>query len=360
MRADNGGEGGILALVALVRSKGKAGRPALVMLGLFGAALLYGDGMITPAISVLSAVEGLGVATNVFEPFVVPITVVILIVLFLVQRRGTGGIGAVFGPIMIVWFVTLILLGIPHIIENPVVLDVGQPAATRFAFLRDHGWASFLTLGAVFLSVTGAEALYADMGHFGRHPIRIAWFSLVLPALVVNYMGQGALLLSNPDAREHPFFYLAPGWALLPLVVLSTMATVIASQAVISGAFSLTQQAIQLGYSPRFNIHAHLGARKRPGLHSRSQLAADGGDGRPGVRLQDLDEPGGGLRHGGDDDDGHHDDPGVFRRARALGLERAAGDAGLGRVPRHRSRVLRRERHQDRARRLVPAGWSPG
>jgi KUP system potassium uptake protein len=217
--------------------------------------------MITPAISVLSAVEGLDVATHVFEPFVVPITVVILIGLFLVQRRGTGGIGAVFGPIMIVWFFTLVALGLPHIIENPSVLASVNPMH-GVSFLRREGMGSLGTLGAVFLSVTGAEALYADMGHFGRRPIRIAWFSLVLPALVVNYMGQGALLLSNPETREHPFFYLAPQWALLPLVALSTVATVIASQAVISGAFSLTQQAIQLGYSPRFNI-LHTSAHEK-------------------------------------------------------------------------------------------------
>jgi KUP system potassium uptake protein len=262
MRADNQGEGGILALVALVRSKaGKLAHPVLVMIGLFGAALLYGDGMITPAISVLSAVEGLGVATQLFEPFVVPITVVILILLFFAQKRGTGGIGAVFGPIMIVWFFTLIALGLPHVIRNPFILASVNPLF-GISFLRHEGMASLGTLGAVFLSVTGAEALYADMGHFGRRPIRIAWFSLVLPALVVNYMGQGALLLSNPEAREHPFFFLAPGWALLPLVALSTIATVIASQAVISGAFSLTQQAIQLGYSPRFNI-MHTSAHEK-------------------------------------------------------------------------------------------------
>jgi KUP system potassium uptake protein len=254
MRADNGGEGGILALVALVRSRqGKSVHPVLVTIGLFGAALLYGDGMITPAISVLSAVEGLGVATHVFEPFVVPITVVILIGLFVAQHRGTEGIGKVFGPIMIAWFVTLALLGLPQIAKAPIVWTAVNPVRAA-AFLRDQGMTAFITLGSVFLSVTGAEALYADMGHFGRRPIRIAWFSLVLPALVVNYLGQGALLLTTPEAREHPFFYLAPTWALYPLVILSTAATVIASQAVISGAFSLTQQAIQLGYSPRLNI----------------------------------------------------------------------------------------------------------
>ena len=262
MRADNGGEGGILALVALVRTKaGKSAHGTLVAIGLFGAALLYGDGMITPAISVLSAVEGLGVATNVFEPFVVPITVVILIGIFLVQHRGTAGIGTVFGPIMIVWFITLALLGLPKIVGSPVVLGAFDPLL-GLSFLWHQGLAAFLTLGSVFLSVTGAEALYADMGHFGRRPIRIAWFSLVLPALLVNYLGQGALLLADPSTREHPFFHLAPAWALYPMVVLSTIATVIASQAVISGAFSLTQQAIQLGYSPRFEIH-HTSAHEK-------------------------------------------------------------------------------------------------
>ncbi len=254
MRADNGGEGGILALLALVRLRGgRYAHPGLVATGLFGAALLYGDSMITPAISVLSAVEGLGAATTVFEPFVVPLTLTILVLVFLAQRRGTERIGKVFGPIMIVWFLVLAGLGLPHLIEHPYVLAAVNPIhAVRF--LRDNGLSSFVTLGAVFLSVTGAEALYADMGHFGRRPIRIAWFSLVLPALVLNYLGQGALLLAKPETREHPFFFLAPGWALYPLVVLSAMAAVIASQAVISGAFSLTQQAIQLGYSPRLDI----------------------------------------------------------------------------------------------------------
>jgi KUP system potassium uptake protein len=255
MRADNGGEGGILALVALVRSKGGEQTHALLIaIGLFGAALLYGDGMITPAISVLSAVEGLGVATHVFAPFVVPITVVILVLLFMVQRRGTAGIGQVFGPIMIVWFVAIAALGLPHIMRTPVVLHAINPAhAVRFVVA--HGLGAFVTLGAVFLAVTGAEALYADMGHFGRKPIRIAWFSLVLPSLLLNYLGQGALLIANPAAAAFPFYRLVPGPALYPMVLLSTVATVIASQAVISGAFSLTQQAIQLGYSPRFDIH---------------------------------------------------------------------------------------------------------
>src|SRR4051812_25676983 len=254
MRADNEGEGGILALVALVRGRtGGAYRRTLIAIGLFGAALLYGDGMITPAISVLSAVEGLSVATHVFEDFIVPITIAILIVLFLFQHRGTGGIGKVFGPIMIVWFILIAVLGLPPIVRNPGILSAMNPSHA-YAFFADHRFGSLLTLGSVFLAITGAEALYADMGHFGAQPIRIAWFSLVLPTLLVNYFGQGALLLADPETRVNPFFHLAPAWGLYPLVVLSTMAAVIASQAIISGAFSLTQQAIQLGYSPRFDI----------------------------------------------------------------------------------------------------------
>jgi KUP system potassium uptake protein len=255
MQADNAGEGGILALVALVRTRGGVpAHGALVAIGLFGASLLYGDGMITPAISVLSAVEGLSIATHTFEPYIVPITVAILIALFLVQRRGTSGIGQVFGPIMILWFVVLAILGLPRIARQPVVLSALNPDHA-VQFFVTHRFGAFGTLGAVFLSITGAEALYADMGHFGRAPIRIAWFTLVLPALVLNYFGQGALLLAREDVRVNPFFYLAPGWALYPLVALATVAAVIASQAIISGAFSLTHQAVQLGYSPRFDVH---------------------------------------------------------------------------------------------------------
>jgi len=262
MRADNQGEGGILALVALIRSKaGEAAHASLIAVGLFGAALLYGDGVITPAISVLSAVEGLAVATRVFEPFIVAITVVILVALFVVQSRGTAGIGSVFGPVMVVWFLTLASLGLLHISDNPVVLTAINPEHA-LEFLYVHRVTAFITLGAVFLSVTGAEALYADMGHFGRKPIRIAWFTLVVPSLMLNYLGQGALLISHPEAREFPFYRLAPDWGLYPLVLLSTFATVIASQAVISGAFSLTQQAMQLGYSPRFDIH-HTSAQEK-------------------------------------------------------------------------------------------------
>ena len=262
MRADNQGEGGILALVALVRGKaGPSAHGALIAIGLFGAALLYGDGMITPAISVLSAVEGLSVATHVFEPVIVPITVAILIVLFVVQQRGTAGIGAIFGPVMIVWFFTIAALGVAPILRNPHVLSALNPWRA-WQFFELHRAGAFVTLGSVFLAITGAEALYADMGHFGPEPIRIAWFSLVLPTLVVNYFGQGALLLDHPEARINPFFNLAPSWGLYPLVALSTIAAVIASQAIISGAFSLTQQAIQLGYSPRFDIQ-HTSAHEK-------------------------------------------------------------------------------------------------
>ncbi len=255
MRADNQGEGGILALTALLPDKrgNRDTYSALVLLGIFGAALLYGDGMITPAITVLGAVEGLKVATPLFEPYVVPIAVVILIAVFAIQRHGTHRVGRMFGPIMVAWFVVIAALGIVWLIRQPVVLTAVDPRHA-LVFFREHGWHGFAVLGAVFLVVTGGEALYADMGHFGKRPIRFAWFSLVLPALLVNYFGQGALLLENPEAAHQPFFLLAPGWALLPLVALATVAAIIASQALISGAFSLTQQAIQLGYCPRLDI----------------------------------------------------------------------------------------------------------
>ena len=263
MRADNRGEGGMIALTALVvpRRATSTKSGILVLMGLFGASLLYGDSMITPAISVLSAVEGLKVATPVFEPFIIPITVVILVGIFAVQSRGTGGIGKVFGPITFLWFTTLAVLGAAEIARHPGVLLAVNPAHAVSFFAR-NGIAGFLVLGSVFLVVTGGEALYADMGHFGRRPIRLTWFALVLPALVLNYFGQGALMINDPAAAaEHPFFKLAPSWATYPLVILATAATVIASQAVISGAFSLTRQAVQLGYLPRLHIE-HTSARE--------------------------------------------------------------------------------------------------
>ncbi len=294
MRADNQGEGGILALTALItpsrepdsggtvrrnakvrtngteamdgngaaigahneatqrRRKARA-RWALVLFGLFGTSLLYGDGMITPAISVLSAVEGTTIVTPRMHDFVVPIAVVILIALFVVQPRGTGAIGKVFGPVMVVWFAVLAVLGIANLVDAPEVLRAVNPSH-GVAFFIENGFSGFLALGSVFLVVTGGEALYADMGHFGKKPIQLGWYAIVFPALLLNYLGQGALLLRDPEAIDNPFFRLAPEWALYPLVVLATVATVIASQALISGAFSLTRQATQLGYSPRVLI----------------------------------------------------------------------------------------------------------
>jgi KUP system potassium uptake protein len=257
LRADNRGEGGILALMALVhrvlRSENNKKYFLLTALGLFGAALLYGDGMLTPAISVLSAVEGLEVATPFFKPYVVPITIAILVMLFLFQRKGTAGVGAVFGPVIIVWFVTLALLGISNIIKQPSVLAALNPAYAVH-FFRENGFHGYLVLGAVFLVATGGEALYADLGHFGEMPIQIDWFSVVGPSLLLNYFGQGALLINNPELAKNPFYLMAPSWAQYPLVILATMATIIASQAVISGVFSLTRQAAQLGYAPRITI----------------------------------------------------------------------------------------------------------
>lgn len=260
MRADNQGEGGILALLALVTSTNRDASPrrvGLVLLGLFGAALLYGDGVITPAISVLSAVEGLRVATSAFEPFIIPFAVLILIGLFAVQKRGTAGIGAVFGPAMLVWFAVIGLMGLEHIwLHSDVPVSVLRAISPYYAveFFWLHGTRAFLTLGAVVLCITGGEALYADMGHFGPTPIRWAWYAVAMPGLLLNYFGQGVVLLEKGAAVRNPFFELAPPWGLYPLVILSTIATIIASQALISGAFSLTQQAVQLGYVPRFNI----------------------------------------------------------------------------------------------------------
>jgi KUP system potassium uptake protein len=256
MRADNRGEGGLLALTALVLRRANPRRKRfrwVMAAGLVGAALFYGDGVITPAISVLSAVEGLKVATPLFEPYVIPISLVVLIGLFLVQRRGTAAVGRFFGPVMLLWFAVLALLGGWRIVQHPAVLLAVNPFY-GMSLLAADPWTGFLMLGAVFLAVTGCETLYADMGHFGRGPLRWAWLRLVFPALLLNYAGQGALLLSEPAALKNPFYLLAPRWGLYPLVALATLATIIASQAVISGAFSLTRQAIQLGYLPRFEV----------------------------------------------------------------------------------------------------------
>jgi KUP system potassium uptake protein len=256
MRADNHGEGGLMALLALASISIKDNqklRRILLVVGVFGVALFFGDGVITPAISVLSAVEGLEVATPAAKPYVVPISLAVLVVLFAFQRRGTADIGKMFGPVMVLWFLVIGTMGVVQIASNPQVLAAVSPwQAMHFA--SAHYGLAFLTLGAVFLCLTGAEALYADMGHFGKQPIRIAWFSLVMPSLMLNYFGQGALVLENPKAVQNPFFIMAPDWALIPLVVLATLATVIASQALISGAFSATKQTIQMGFLPRLSI----------------------------------------------------------------------------------------------------------
>ncbi len=256
LRADNNGEGGLVAMLALasqsVKDKPRL-RRLLLFVGIFGTCLFYGDGVITPAISVLSAVEGLEVVSPTFKKAVIPLTLLILFALFAVQKRGTADIGRFFGPITLVWFAVIAVLGVSHIVHNPEVLWALSPHhALRFMWLNPL--TSFIILGAVVLCVTGGEALYADMGHFGKKPIRLAWFSVVMPALTLNYFGQGALLLSNPAAVKNPFFMMSPAWALLPLVGLATLATVIASQALITGAFSVTKQVIQLGYLPRFQV----------------------------------------------------------------------------------------------------------
>ena len=256
LRADNHGEGGTAALLALASNAVKdkpALRRRLLIVGMFGAALFYGDGVITPAISVLSAVEGLEVVSPKFTKYVVPITLVILLVLFMVQKRGTGGIGKFFGPITLAWFLAIGALGAVQIAGNPEILKALSPHYALMFMWASPG-TTFLILGAIVLCVTGAEALYADMGHFGKRPIRIAWFAVVMPALTLNYFGQGALLLTTPAAVKNPFYLMMPEWALLPMVGLATAATVIASQALISGAFSATKQIIQLGYLPRLQM----------------------------------------------------------------------------------------------------------
>ncbi|KRR29057.1 potassium transporter Kup [Bradyrhizobium retamae] len=262
LRADNNGEGGTLALMALAqRAVGKGGA-AIVLLGIISGALFYGDAVLTPALSVLSAIEGIKLVTVTFEHYVVPLTVIILVALFAVQSRGTARVAAFFGPVMCVWFAVIAVAAVPQIMRHPEVLHALNPLYA-VSFMFHHGMIGFITLGAVFLAVTGAEALYADLGHFGKRPIQTAWLFMVLPSLAINYLGQGALLIADPKAIENPFFLMFPDWALIPMVALATAATVIASQAVITGAYSLTRQAIQLGLLPRFEIRhtseAHSG-----------------------------------------------------------------------------------------------------
>ncbi len=262
IRADNHGEGGVLALTSLITPTNPSGkRRTLVLLGLFGTALLYGDGAITPAISVLSAVEGIEIITPTLAGSVVPIAIAILVGLFAIQSRGTGTVGALFGPVMVVWFLTLAVLGALHLADAPEVFRAINPVHA-IEFFTVNTFKGFVALGSVFLVVTGGEALYADMGHFGAGPIRLGWFTVVLPSLLIHYFGQGAMLIAHPERIEHPFFLMAPDWALVPLVALATLATIIASQALISGVFSITVQAVQLGYSPRVRVR-HTSATER-------------------------------------------------------------------------------------------------
>ena len=361
MKADNKGEGGSLALLALInrKSEGKRWTKGIILLGVFATALFYGDSMITPAISVLSAVEGLTTVEARFAPMVLPLAVGILIGLFMIQSRGTAKVGLLFGPIMLIYFAVLAVLGVSHILGNPHVLIALNPwYAVRFFI--EEGHFAFLAMGSVVLAVTGAEALYADMGHFGRKPIGVSWLFFVLPALMLNYLGQGAMLLGQdmPTAMQtihNPFFLLAPEPMRLPLVILATMATVIASQAVISGAFSVTQQAIQLGFIPRLPHHPHLGRFDRPDLHPGDELGPDG-DGHPARHLVPLvEQPCRGLWHRRDRRDGDRHLPARGRAVPPVGLEQMAGDAAHRRLRPRRSGLFRREPDQSARWRLVPA-----
>ncbi len=357
LRADNEGEGGILALTTLVNRSLAPDHPrrkVALVLGLFGAALLYGDGLITPAISVLSAVEGLKVRSPGLAPAVIPIAVVILVVLFSIQRKGTGKIGAFFGPVMLLWFATLGVLGVKEILRAPEVLVALDPThAVRF-FATD-GLKGFLVLGSVVLVVTGGEAIYADMGHFGARPIRVAWFGLVLPALLLNYFGQGALLLRSPQALDNPLFEMVPPWGVLPMVVLATAATTIASQALISGVFSLTRQAVQLRFLPRLMV-LHTSETERGQIYLPAVnwallagcifFVVDFGSSQPAGR---------GLRRRGHVDDAPDDAPPVGAARRRLEGRAVEGGAPRRDLPRRRARVLRRESREARARRVDSA-----
>ncbi len=355
LRADNRGEGGILALTALV-TRGLDAQPKrrwwLLLFGIVGAAMFYGDGMITPAISVLGAVEGLEVLTPRLHPFVLPLALGIITALFMIQRSGTARVGAFFGPVMVVWFATLAVLGLGQIIEQPAVLAAINPAHA-IAFIVQSPRAAFLALGAVVLAVTGTEALYADMGHFGRTPIRRAWLGFVMPALVLNYFGQGALLLADPAAIKNPFYLLAPTWALVPLILLATCAAVIASQAVISGAFSLTRAAIQMGYCPRLTI-THTSDREIGQIYvpfinwvlfiSVMLLVA---------RLPPFGQSGRRLRHRRDARDADRLDPDLLGDGARVEVVAAGSDRDRDAARADRPRVPRVERAEDPVGRLV-------
>ncbi len=358
-RADNDGEGGIMALITLISRKGAPGgrRAAMVLaaLGIFGASLFFGDSMITPAISVLSAVEGLKVVEPSLESLIVPITAVIIIVLFSAQRVGTAAVGRLFGPVMIIWFLAIGACGVVGIVGHPEILWALSPTYA-VGFLVGHFSIAFFALAAVVLAVTGAEALYADMGHFGRPAITRAWLILVFPACVLSYLGQGALVLDDPVGNiGSPFFLLVPGWGRLPMVLLATAATVIASQAVITGAFSVASQAAQLGYLPRLRIR-HTSAESRGAdLRAVDQLDADDLGAHPGVRVRVLGRAGVRLRHGGDGHDHHHHAAVLLRGVAALAGAAVAGGPGRGRAAADRPAVPGREPDQAGARGVVAA-----
>ena len=356
MRADNAGEGGILALTALVPTGGSGnGRNVLIALGIFGAALLYGDGMITPAITVLGAVEGLKVATPFFDSYVVPLTVVILIGIFAIQRHGTHLVGRLFGPVMVLWFLAIAVLGVSWIVGSPSSSPPINPIHA-ITFFETNGLHGFAVLGAVFLAVTGGEALYADMGHFGKRPIRFAWFALVLPALLLNYFGQGALLLIDSTAAEQPFFLLAPSWALLPMVGLATAAAIIASQALISGAFSHHPTGRPAWLQPADGHRPHLVAPHGADLRAAGELGADGGHDRDRPRLPIVERARRRVRHRRHADDGDHRSAAARDRHGALEVAARRRAAGDRRVPVDRSGVPRREPVENRPRRLAAAG----
>jgi KUP system potassium uptake protein len=351
MRADNHGEGGSMALLALIGRRMDETRwtPTIAVLGVLATALFYGDAIITPAISVLSAVEGLTVVQAGLTPLVLPIAIVILIALFVIQSIGTAKVGALFGPVMAVYFLVLAVLGVTNILRHPEIVSIVNPWWALHFFQLDPKLA-FLALGSVVLAVTGAEALYADMGHFGRRAISIAWLYAALPCLMLNYLGQGALLLDHPEAAQNPFFLLAPEWARLPLVILATLATVIASQAVISGAFSVTRQAVQLGFLPRLRI-LHTSASAAGQIYvpiiNWTLLAL--------VILLQFEPPGGGLWHRGHRHDGHHQLHDGRADIQRVALEPRAGGAGDRPVPGYRRRLFPVERDEDPGRWLVPA-----
>ncbi len=356
MRADNRGEGGIIALLALLdvrRAPRGSWRAALMIVGLIGAALLYGDGVITPAISVLSAVEGLKLDAPRLAPVVVPISIGILVGLFLVQRKGTSFIGNIFGPVMLVWFFVIGALGLRGVIGAPSILGALSPHHALIYLAHSPPPIGFAVLGAAFLTLTGAEAMYADMGHFGPLPIRLGWFGVVFPALVLNYLGQGALLLANRHAVKNPFYLLAPGWAHYPMVAFATVATVIASQSIISGAYSLTEQAIQLGFLPRMRV-LHTASQEKGQIYMPmvNWLLAVGTLGAV-VMFGSSDALGGAYGYRGRDADGGHHRFGRARRA-AMGLQPAPCRGRKRIFPDSRAGLCCRQRDKAAHRRVVP------